>query len=285
MPEAPPKVNLSDIDGLTDTQESVPTYVPPKFSSQYQIVTSGGSSQLYVYDAANALWLSLLTDLQSPISVPEGGTGATTFTSHGVILGEGTSALGVTGAGTAGQVLTSNGASADPTYQTPVPGWVDEGSVSWAAETTNKTLTPTNTGKDIYMVIFKIDFTVGAAGNAFDMQLSGDTGNNYGYETDSGAATFSVTQPSTFIRIGTAGSNSAIKFSGVIYIQGTGEATANAVLGVSASINPAFVSAGGGSSPVLIRGQNGNVSSLTSITFIVNGKTVTGKAHLYSLNI
>ncbi len=55
--------------------------------------------------------------LSSPLTVPNGGTGATSLTAHGVVLGNGTSAVAVTGAGTSGQVLTSNGAAADPTFQ------------------------------------------------------------------------------------------------------------------------------------------------------------------------
>jgi len=49
--------------------------------------------------------------------VAAGGTGAATLTAHGVVIGEGTGAVAVTAAGTAGQVLTSNGAAADPTFQ------------------------------------------------------------------------------------------------------------------------------------------------------------------------
>lgn len=52
-------------------------------------------------------------------TVAGGGTGVSTLAAHGVVIGEGTSAVAVTGAGTAGQVLTSNGASADPTFQAP----------------------------------------------------------------------------------------------------------------------------------------------------------------------
>lgn len=55
----------------------------------------------------------------TPFNVASGGTGATTFNAHGVLIGEGTSAITATGAGTAGQVVTSNGASADPTFQNP----------------------------------------------------------------------------------------------------------------------------------------------------------------------
>ena len=42
----------------------------------------------------------------------------TTLTNHGVVIGQGTSALVATAAGSAGQVLQSGGASADPTYST-----------------------------------------------------------------------------------------------------------------------------------------------------------------------
>lgn len=56
------------------------------------------------------------------VGVAKGGTGATTLTAHGVVVGNGTSAVNITGAGTSGQVLTSNGASADPTFQTPAGG-------------------------------------------------------------------------------------------------------------------------------------------------------------------
>jgi len=50
------------------------------------------------------------------IAVGSGGTGAATLTAHGVLLGEGTSAVAATGAGTAGQILKSGGASADPAF-------------------------------------------------------------------------------------------------------------------------------------------------------------------------
>lgn len=66
------------------------------------------------------------------LAVPAGGTGATTLTNHGVVLGQGTSAVVATGAGTAGQVLTSNGAAADPTFQA-----AGAGTVTSVAETVN----------------------------------------------------------------------------------------------------------------------------------------------------
>ena len=60
---------------------------------------------------SNANWSG--TDL----SVPNGGTGVSTLTDGGVMVGNGTGAVQVTAVGTAGQVLTSNGPGTDPTFQ------------------------------------------------------------------------------------------------------------------------------------------------------------------------
>lgn len=51
------------------------------------------------------------------ITVADGGTGASTLGDAGVLIGNGTGAVQVTSAGTSGQVLTSNGAGVDPTFQ------------------------------------------------------------------------------------------------------------------------------------------------------------------------
>jgi hypothetical protein len=51
------------------------------------------------------------------VSVADGGSGASSFTANGVLLGNGTSAFQVTATGTSGQVLTSNGGGSAPTFQ------------------------------------------------------------------------------------------------------------------------------------------------------------------------
>lgn len=53
-----------------------------------------------------------------PQVVNAGGTGAVTLTNHGVVIGQGLSPVHITAAGSAGQVLQSAGAAADPTYST-----------------------------------------------------------------------------------------------------------------------------------------------------------------------
>lgn len=68
-------------------------------------------------------------------TVAKGGTGATTFTDGGVLVGNGTNAVQATAVGTAGQVLTSNGAGVDPTFQDGV-------TASNTATLTNKRITP-----------------------------------------------------------------------------------------------------------------------------------------------
>lgn len=61
--------------------------------------------------------ITSLSALSTPLSVAQGGTGAATFTDAGVLIGNGTGAVQVTSAGTAGHVLVSNGAGVDPTFQ------------------------------------------------------------------------------------------------------------------------------------------------------------------------
>lgn len=51
------------------------------------------------------------------VGVPHGGTGATSLTIHCVLIGQGTSAVAVACPSSAGQVLTDNGASSDPSFQ------------------------------------------------------------------------------------------------------------------------------------------------------------------------
>jgi len=70
------------------------------------------------------------------IAVSNGGTGATTLTNHGVLIGQTTSAIVATAAGTAGQVLQSGGAAADPLYSTATyPSTVAQASYLYGSAT------------------------------------------------------------------------------------------------------------------------------------------------------
>ena len=73
------------------------------------LLTSNGSTSPPTYQA-----FSLGTTV---IGVPNGGTGTTALTLDGLLLGNGTNAVGVVAATTAGYGLISNGSTSSPTYQ------------------------------------------------------------------------------------------------------------------------------------------------------------------------
>jgi hypothetical protein len=62
--------------------------------------------------------INLTSNVSGTLPVANGGTGATTLTDHGVVLGSGTDPVSITAAGSAGQPLLSGGASADPDWGT-----------------------------------------------------------------------------------------------------------------------------------------------------------------------
>lgn len=84
-----------------------------------------------------ALSAPSLTLTTTPLAVSSGGTGASTLTNHGVLIGQGTSAVSATTAGTAGQALVSGGAGADPTWTTSTFPTTSTAPCSLVANTSN----------------------------------------------------------------------------------------------------------------------------------------------------
>lgn len=78
------------------------------YGTSGQILESAGPGN-------NPAWISTL-------GVSHGGTGDASLTAHNVLLGAGTSAVTFAAPSTAGYVLTSNGGSADPTFQAVTGG-------------------------------------------------------------------------------------------------------------------------------------------------------------------
>ena len=60
--------------------------------------------------------------LTNDLDVGDGGTGVSTFTDGGVLIGNSTSDIQVTSTGSSGEVLTSTGAGSDPTFQAVASG-------------------------------------------------------------------------------------------------------------------------------------------------------------------
>ncbi len=98
--------------GVVVGQGAAPT-VATSAGTAGQCLISGGPSADPSYGACASGGL---------ITVPSGGTGVTTLGANGVVIGQGVSAVTTTSAGTLGQVLTSNGAGVDPSFQAFVLG-------------------------------------------------------------------------------------------------------------------------------------------------------------------
>jgi len=97
--------------------------------------------------------------LAGTLGVASGGTGSTTFAQGGILYGDTTSPVAATAVGTAGHVLTSNGAGAAPTFQATQ----DTGITSLNGET-GATQTFTNMANGV---------TITSAGNAHALGLAG----------------------------------------------------------------------------------------------------------------
>jgi len=123
------------------------------------IGTAYGGTGLTTFSAANyALYSTSSSALTAgTLPVAAGGTSATSFTANGIVYGNGTSALGVTAAGTTGQVLIGNTGSA--------PTW---GNLSGAAVTTFQTslngLTPSTATSGAVTLAGTLGATSGGTG-------------------------------------------------------------------------------------------------------------------------
>ena len=123
------------------------------------IGTAYGGTGLTTFSAANyALYSTSSSALVAgTLPVAAGGTNVTSFTANGIVYGNGTSALGVTAAGTTGQVLVGNTGSA--------PTW---GSLSGSAVTTFQTslsgLTPSTATSGAVTLAGTLGATSGGTG-------------------------------------------------------------------------------------------------------------------------
>ena len=83
-----------------------------------QILLSSGSTS--TQPTYGQLPLGNSNSVTGTLAVANGGSGATSFTDHGLLVGSGSGAFTALAAGTAGQFLISGGASADPSYTSTI---------------------------------------------------------------------------------------------------------------------------------------------------------------------
>lgn len=108
------------------------------------------------------------------IPTSKGGTGVGTLAAHGVLVGNGTAGVAVTGPGAAGQVFTSNGPSADPTFQTSVAWCVKPSSEDFIALSPDSDFIYAATVAGLYEVRLFLSITAGAA-DGFYGEITGGT--------------------------------------------------------------------------------------------------------------
>jgi hypothetical protein len=121
------------------------------------------------------------------LAVADGGTGASTFTDGGVLVGNGTGAVQVTTAGTSGQVLTSNGAGVDPTFQDLAAsgGLVLLSSATASSDATIEFTTGLDATYDVYELHF-VNVRPASDEYLFQLRTSSDGGSTF----DSGSGNY-----------------------------------------------------------------------------------------------
>lgn len=125
------------------------------------------------------------TTLTLPVSVPNGGTGVATLTNHGVLIGQAATPVGATSPGTLGQSLTSNGASADPTFKSG--GWTLLNTLTASNSVSLSDTSSITTSYSNYMLVFT-QFIPATNGAVLTLQVhSGGAFKNTGYLNSGGA--------------------------------------------------------------------------------------------------
>ena len=189
------------------------------------IGTAYGGTGLTSFSAANyALYSTSSSALTAgTLPVAAGGSGAVTFTANGVLYGNGTSALGVTAAGTTGQVLIGNTGAA-PSWGTVSSSLVS----SFSAGTTG--LTPNTATTGAVTLGGTLDVDNGGTGQTTytngQLLIGNTTGNTLTKATLTGTASqvdvtngtgsITLSLPAT-INVNTSGSAATLTTSRAIY--------------------------------------------------------------------
>ncbi len=136
---------LSSAAGTTGTTSTnivfstSPVLTTPNLGTPSALVLTNATGTPSSIGLANGTGLPLTTGVTGTLPVGNGGSGAATFTAHGVLVGNAASPFSVTAAGTTGQVLTGS-TGADPVWAAPATAGTVT-SVNGSGGTTGLTLT------------------------------------------------------------------------------------------------------------------------------------------------
>lgn len=168
------------------------------------LATISAGSGISVTNGAGSIQIAATGSFGSPVTVPNGGTGDTSFTPYAVICGGTTSTnplQSVASVGTVGQVLTSNGAGALPTFQ--AAGGGSGSGLAFIQKQTVSSVTSVvfNTGittsfNNYLLVSDSVSATQTGSTYQMILQVSTDGGATYkttGYQAVSGGSTSGLT--------------------------------------------------------------------------------------------
>jgi len=142
-------------------------------------IESGGKLGTMATQNANAVAITggSITGI-TDLAVADGGTGVSTFTDGGVLIGNGTGAVQVTAVGTKGHVLTSNG-SGDPTFQAiPSQTWTQLDTKATTSGTTISFTSISQSYSDLLFVFEGVSSNTAGA-EAVQAAVSNNNGTNY----------------------------------------------------------------------------------------------------------
>jgi hypothetical protein len=201
---------------LNSTNANTVTLQPGVTSSSWALTlpTTAGTNNYVLTTNGSGVssWaqVSLTAGVTGTLPVGNGGTGQTTLTIHGVLIGNAAGAISTTSAGTAGQFLVSQGASADPTWTTatfpttagPVGTILRSDGTNWVATTATYPATTTAgtliVSASANTITSSATPTLGVAGTAAGtISLSGVTSGVVTLQTANAAGTWSLTLPTS----------------------------------------------------------------------------------------
>lgn len=227
------------------TLSGLGTNATPLQNAYFRFIEVNADGSLASGGTLNKVTLSnvTLSGLASDLGVADGGTGASTFTSKGVLYGNGASALQATAAGTDGQVLVAN-ATGTPVFATKSPTITVEGDVTGA-------VTLTNLGSATLTLSIP-------AGQITDVDISGTLS-----ESKIPTLTTAGKVSGSAITSGTLGGNVSLNTTGTIT---SGAITSSGLVSTSGNISATgSITGGTGSfSGLTIRGSNRNFSFPTA---------------------
>lgn len=189
------------------------------------------------------------TNLSGTLAVGGGGTGATSLTSRGVLIGQGISPVTATASGSAGQILRSGGAAADPAWSTATfPASVAANSILYGASANAVgALSTASTGALVSGITGVPSFAIGTTAN----RVLRTNGTTVSFAQVSLATDVTGTLPVA------NGGTGAATLTGFLYGNGTSAVTASTTIAGTA-----------------ISGNiSGNAANVTGTVAIANGGT------------